>query len=270
MQDPETVMYEQNFQWVASSKIKDNLSGPVSLVDWQERDWSWQSTALAWAVPHRDWKTNDLVNTQSHRGRFAHELAVLWVVLWKEICSCPKFALCFWRVFLLQCGYILMHSVLTAAFLFTQGLMAIPNFHSLWWIHGRWNPLWPKGLLPNFLTPCSHIRVIYRTSSTYCLYCLAACSGVFRQYAQVFLFSVLMSKQLYISEYYEALGNRISMIELALQIPKFLGTYTSKLVHTEEQHIFSGFFFYSNTEDNHDILPLIYQSFPFDARVNSS
>lgn len=96
----------------------------MSLVDLHKRDWSWQSTALTWAVPHWDWKSNNLVNKQSHSGRFTHELAVLWVVLWKEICCCPKFALSFCRMFLLA-----MWLYLNA---FSPDL-PLSSLHRIWW-----------------------------------------------------------------------------------------------------------------------------------------
>lgn len=109
---------------MASSKIKNNFSGPVSLVDWHKRGWSWQNTVLAWAVPHWDWKTNHLVKKQSHSGRFTHELGVLWVILWKETCCCPKFAFCLWRIILL------------AVWLYFNAFspdFPLSSFHRIWW-----------------------------------------------------------------------------------------------------------------------------------------
>lgn len=170
---------------MASSKIKNNFSGPVSLVDWHKRGWSWQNTVLAWAVPHWDWKTNHLVKKQSHSGRFTHELGVLWVILWKETCCCPKFAFCLWRIFLL------------AVWLYFNAFspdFPLSSFHRIWW---QFLISWPlidslqvKSLVakrsPSQILD-SLSRVICRTSSTYCLCCLAACSGVFEQYAQVVL-----------------------------------------------------------------------------------
>lgn len=90
----------------------------------------------------------------------------------------------FWRRFFLHCAYNAMHSALISNFHLSVGFDVIPSSQVFWYIHCI---LMAKRTPTQLLTPCSHIRVIYRKSRMHCLFHFAAGSWFFEQYVQVLL-----------------------------------------------------------------------------------
>lgn len=90
-------------------------------------------------------------NEQSHSSRCTHELSVLQVPCWGRRLDVAHHFFSFFFENVSLCNAVMLQCIRLwlATFLFPQDLIPIPNFHSLWYIHCKWNPLWPKGLLPN-------------------------------------------------------------------------------------------------------------------------
>lgn len=142
---------------------------------------------LEWSHSEPVEQTTLSTSKKSHSGRFTHELGVLWVTCWgRRHAVAQHFFSFFAECFSLQCVYIVVHSALTCHFPLSTGFdtgsrFSWPLIHSL-----QVKSLVAKRTASQLFAPCSHGRVIYRTSRMRSLYCLAACSTALSTFHSLF------------------------------------------------------------------------------------